>query len=1219
MSNFIIKDLINYERIKDVIDISQDLNTEESSKNLVEKYIISEDMKDHLIELAKDLEKPVHKSIQIIGTYGSGKSHLLAFITAILNNHSLSQFISDERVKDVFVKNVNRKFVLVQFELGPSTSTMQEFFYDRIELQLKQKYGIEIDIDTNQANAFKDHREVIKNIISKVKEKDPTLCLVVIIDEISDFLKAKPSKEEKMMQTQFLRVLGQASQSMDFMFIGAMQENIFSNSEYIDDVEAIGRVMERFNVITITNENSKKVISSRLLNKTLEQREDIEENLEKYVEKIPFIRSKMNEFIDLYPMHPYVMDVFANLPYFEKRGIIKFTGEQVEKILDKDFDNFITFDKIYDEMESKQTIKNSPDVFNVVEAVRTLKSKIDLLADNEKSEAEKIIKALAILKIQSKTNHNGATAEELGNHLLIFNKLMKSSDRIQLVIEKLRKVTDGQFINKTENGYYYLDLKNDVDYDVVIENKAANLRAGMKDEQLLAILYSEIFATDINAFNSSVSERLFSDYCNWNDRKSYRIGHFIYDDGTNLVEKGNGDFNFVVVSPYVSSPKIQGDKNTAVLRIKYSDELDTLLKKISATVLLETQEKYQKQTMINKRREFVKKVKTILLDSMLNTEISFGTYKKEVKTILNSHPDNLYAYYIEIKASLFQDWFAEKYKDYPKFTHQLSNQNIKSQLEALIKSISKNGIGSNLQAIEKGYLKTLDILDVTDNINTENSLYTSTILNILKDKAGQNVSIEDIIKILSSDGFGLQEEIIYLLLVVLTSSSEINMKQRGGVEITATELEEVFKAGFRAFEGIRYVSLEDSIPYQKIGKMFSILDINAGLVNNKKTVNEGLQKFKETLIDYNRKYNEVKSQLEIIRDNSKMFIDRSLIMDYQVEINKLPLEEFKKVNTLIQMKNILPNSEEEYKDLKERFEKLDKISNFVKDYNDYLRKDFNYMYEASFVIKEYSTFFNDKDINYLNSLESEIKNIVKDFSRIIDFQERRMIKGKLQQYLEKYRTIYTSAHENNVGINVNWDALSSVTSSLEFRSIEALKNVKCINNSKLNLINKKINELKNIRCEKLKAPDLLDNVICPHCNFPKQLAYNVSAINSSIDDLSNDILDLYSEWNKSIVREVSQYKDNLQYLGTREKIVIKKILDTKKIPESIDSYVLASLDKLFTNIEEISITSDKIEEILFCDSETLTYSEFLEKLENLKRFVTYDKDKENLRIKKAMK
>ena len=61
MNTFKIRELINYERIKDVIDISQDLNTEESSKNLVEKYIISEDMKEHLIELAKNLENPTHK------------------------------------------------------------------------------------------------------------------------------------------------------------------------------------------------------------------------------------------------------------------------------------------------------------------------------------------------------------------------------------------------------------------------------------------------------------------------------------------------------------------------------------------------------------------------------------------------------------------------------------------------------------------------------------------------------------------------------------------------------------------------------------------------------------------------------------------------------------------------------------------------------------------------------------------------------------------------------------------------------------------------------------------------------------------------------------------------------------------------------------------------------------------------------------------------------
>lgn len=1219
MTIFKVKELINYERIKDVIDISQDLNTEESSKNLVEKYIISDDMKDHLVELAKDLEKPIHKSIQIIGTYGSGKSHLLAFITAILNNNSLSKYITDDTVRKVFLENIRRKFAIVQFELSPSTATLPEFFYGYIVEQLKEKYGIVLDIDDSKANSFRDHREVIKSIINKIKEKDPTMCLVVIIDEISDFLKTKISKEEKMIQTQFLRILGQASQSMDFMFIGAMQENIFTNSDYIDDAEAIGRVMERFNIVTITNENNKKVISKRVLNKNLSQRENIEENLEEYAKKIPIIRSKMEEFIDLYPMHPYVMDVFSNLPYFEKRGIIKFTGEQVEKILEKTFDSFITFDKIYDEMEAKHTIRNNPDVFNVVEAIRTLKSKLDLLSENEVIEAEKIIKALAVLKIQSKTHHNGATAEELSNHLLIFNKLMKGSDRIQLVIEKLRKVTDGQFINRTENGYYYLDLKNDVDYDVVIENKSSNLRAGIKDEQLLNILYSELFATDIKNQNFQNLDRIFEDYCIWNDKKSYRKGSFIYDDGSSAVKKGKDDFNFVIVSPFVRESKLSEDKNTAIIRIKYSDELDGLLKKISATVLLETQEKYQKNVMINKRKEYIKKVKRILMDNLLDNEISFGTYSKNAKSILNSNPDNLYAYYTEIKSNIFQETFSDKYKDYPKFTHQLSNQNIKNQLEALIKFVSKNGINSNLSQIDKGYLRSLDVIDISGNINTENSIYTSTIINILKDKAGQNVSVDEIIKILSNTGFGLQNEIIYLLLVVLTSISEINMKQRGGIEVTASELEEVFKNGFKAFENIPYIMLEDTIPYQKIWKLFSIFEINAGLMNNKKTVNEGLQKFKDIIMDYKRKHSEIKSQLEIIRDNSNMFPDRSIIMEYQSEMNRLSLGELGKINTLIQMKNILPNSDEDYEVLKSNINKLKLIYEFVKDYNEYLKKDYNYMYEVFYIINDYDAFFNTKDIEYLKILKNEIENTVKDFSKIIEFQERRIVKGKLQQYLDKYKTIYIASHESNVGDKINWDKIESITISKEYKNLLRLKNIKCINSSKLMNIDKKIQKILSVKCNKLKDKDLFDNEVCPYCNFPKNLDYENFKISTSIDDIYNDIIDLYREWEEIILREINHFKDNFQYLDIKEKMEIEKILELNKLPDLMEQKTINSLDKLFTNIEETSLTSDKIEEILFCDSETLTYTEFLEKLENLKRFVTYDKDKENLRIKKGIK
>lgn len=58
-----IKDLVTFQEIKDVIDIDSDVDTIEAKKNIVSEYIISEGMKGHLIDIAKNLSKPTHKSI----------------------------------------------------------------------------------------------------------------------------------------------------------------------------------------------------------------------------------------------------------------------------------------------------------------------------------------------------------------------------------------------------------------------------------------------------------------------------------------------------------------------------------------------------------------------------------------------------------------------------------------------------------------------------------------------------------------------------------------------------------------------------------------------------------------------------------------------------------------------------------------------------------------------------------------------------------------------------------------------------------------------------------------------------------------------------------------------------------------------------------------------------------------------------------------------------
>jgi hypothetical protein len=92
------------------------------------------------------------------------------------------------------------------------------------------------------------------------------------------------------------------------MFVGAMQEHIFSNPKYVDEAESFGKVSERFHLLTISREDIKKVISKRVLDKNAKQRLELESvsiNLEEMAHTIfsesqlvdyPTFEKKLNEF-----------------------------------------------------------------------------------------------------------------------------------------------------------------------------------------------------------------------------------------------------------------------------------------------------------------------------------------------------------------------------------------------------------------------------------------------------------------------------------------------------------------------------------------------------------------------------------------------------------------------------------------------------------------------------------------------------------------------------------------------------------------------------------------------------------------------------------------------------------------------------------------------------------------------------------------------------------
>lgn len=1200
-----IGELINFEEIKDVIDIDSDVETLDKKKDIVSSYIISEGLKKSIELIIKSISKPKHKSTLVIGGYGSGKSHLLAWIVSILENPELADYIQYEDVKQSF-KNLNREFAVVQFELQPVAAPLSDFFFDRLEEQLEDKYNI--SLPKRSDDKLEDFKDYIKDIVNQVKEKDPKMGLVVIIDEISDFLKQK-TRNEITRDIQFLRILGQVSQTTDFMFIGSMQENVFTNHKYIDEAEDFGRVSERFDIVTISKEDIKAVLSKRILNKSLEQYHEIDSLLSGYKQVFPPINADPDSYIEIFPIHPYVIKIFDELPYFEKRGVIQYTMETVGKILDHDFPEFITYDTIFDEINAKHTVRNLDEVRPVVDVIETLDSKIDLLNEDEQENARKLVKALAVLNLYGKTTDNGATPEELANTLLITSKTIENKDKIEIILNHLRDVTSGQFINKTDKNYYYISLESGPDYDMVIERKKKNLPEGIEDEELLKLLkYTDL----IGLMDAESYTRVFKDSCNWVDQKSFRLGNFIFDDGSDQVKNGEMDFNLVIKSPYLPKPSIKSSKNTSIIPLTFDSDFDNLIKSLAATRLL-ISENYSKSVMKKKREVFKNEAKELLLKILLESDVEVDGEKKKIKTVLTREPDNLDEFFHNIKEKLFNDYFNQTYPKYPKFLNQMSYENINGEVNSAVKELTGKS-ESTFFSNAKNLLSALDLIDLNGNIDTSNSDYYKQIYNELEANKGKNISVDSLVEKLQSPPFGLDTPIIYLILVVATYNGEINLIKKGGGTITSSDLVDVFRSGVRAFESIPYATLETEFNPEPIIKLFQALDLNEGLIRNSKDRVRAVQDFKNKSIEIQSLIKSVKLDIDEIVGKADSVIKREELELMLEEVEAIPLDDFLKVNTVNDFRKVT-YTPEEIQNIKDKLELLNDLKGFLDDYNKFFLKEYNYLRESWKWMADYPKFFTQADIDSLREFYDNVTSGV-ELSSLLDSEKRRILKGQLQQFKMKYMRLYYVKHTKTIGESVNWDKLENISKGKSMRRLRDMKAIKGVNSLKLNKIEDRILSLSKAKCDKLIEDHLKDTWMCTWCRFPETLK-NVQDINSEIEDIEQSVNEISGEWDQNIIDDIQNYNDNLKTLTDPEKEIIENIVSENRLPDEISQDLITALNNLFREIEVVKVSPGDIVNFVFKNASVLDYESFSQMLEEYKeQIILKDHSKQNVRIQR---
>ena len=1229
--------LFQFQQIKDVIDIDSDIRDVESRVDIVSSYVISESLEKQICEFFDNLVRPDHKANTIIGNYGSGKSHLISFLVSLISWPELSKYLHNEKIKKA-VAGLSRKFYTVQFELQAVQVPLRVWFFDKIIKQLKINHHLEmpeLDLAINY-----DDKENIQTILSVVKKHDPTAGLLVVIDEVSDFLASK-QKEPMKADIQFLRVVGQVcmDSDQDIMFIGSMQEDIFSSPKFKNVSAEFSRAAERFTPIIIHREDVQKVISSRIVPKTNEQKHLLESKMAPFAEKIELVSSHMDHFIELFPLTPFLINTFNELPYFEKRGVIQFATSEIKYLMNKKFPYFITFEKIYDILENSPDKKNLEEIASIAKVMEVLRQKISLIEPKYQEDALKVCKALAVYSLWPRYE-TGTTPKELADHLMLLpaNKLLSTEDHISIVVKKIRDATDLQYIKAVKDkntGKEYFKFETSAPID--LEEKIAQKVVSVSDDEVEEAYFHQLSSLlELDPLEGQID--VFHDMCEWKSVNAFRLGCIFFCKKHSSFKKiPDKDYSIVFLSPYIEQCSHTFSSLELTIKIPLLDarHVEQIKEIVAIKSLINSN--FQTKLMYKKLDQRVAGYQQgatthtgvrYRLAKLFKNEstICFNGKKENLKHHLTRSHESVPDILDDLKISIFDKPFTDRYPLHPKYAIKLFKGNILKSLSDIASDLIKGSL-NEISPNTKNFLRTVDMIEKSGFPNALKSKIASQILNKIVENNTKVTDInKDLISVFCGGDYGLEREFVYLILILLTLQARIYLQATGGTTIDINNIGEKFKS-LAMFETVNYArSYKKPVSYDFAQRFLYDIGLNgAGM---------GVEEERLTLFnDYKKRIHDLISLIKTLDDTlhglkqkHHIYIHLDEIDQQMDDIRELDWHrfdisnptQFAAIETYLESKNV------DTQGVKLMLEKLSNIVEALQAYEGYVHSGISYCEDALELLDKNSHLLleTEKTLKLLE-IKEEILLICTTTDKFLDRSQRNPLKGKIEQFKKIYiYDLYLPLHRECVGEDLEWNNLDAYLHTDTFQRLNLLQKLQCISESKLNATIAGWQDLYKYRCMNPSLDEQLEQgVKCSKCSFPDALHHDkytkLSQELSSIDETLEKFLEQYEE---KAVKEIREYRDNIQYLeNAASKKIINGILSSKKMPELLDAHLIKEINQLFREIDvvELDARQDIIEKI-FPDGEMITFEDFQKAFVTIAGDVRKNREESAIRIKLKM-
>ena len=1188
------RDLIQFEPVESVIELRW-ADDPTRAEQLVASYVISDRMADvilHQILPVLDLHPSTHSGgLFVVGNYGTGKSHLMSVISAVAEHADLGQYLTHPAVAQGLEPILGR-FQVVRQEFGATKMPLRDVVLMYMEEGLA-RLGVEVRFPSMEEAP--NTKDLLVEMMATFHERYPDQGLLVVIDELLEFLDSRNDKE-LVLDLAFLRELGETCSQTRLRFIAGLQEALFDSPRFQFAADSVRRVKDRFSQVRIVREDVAYVVSRRLLHKTSQQEQRIRRHLEQFTALYEDMDERLDEYVSLFPIHPAYLRMFERVTIIEKRQALREISLEMQQWLDRDVPRdapgLISYDSYWRAIKRDVAYRATPEIREVLEKTEVLEEKIQTsVSASFRDAAYRIIHALALHRLTVGDLHApiGLTAKELRDSLCLMLPIPeRDADfllaTVESVLNEIIRAVSGQFISRNpENGQYYLDLQKDIDFDALIQQRAQSLDANAKDRY-----YFEMLAHALELTESTYVPgfRIWQREIPWPGHGITRDGYFFLGaPNERSTAQPERDFYIHFLAIYSQNGRARealekgGDDEVFFILDKWDEEFEEALtlfagaremSAISSTATsrhYENKADYYRRVMVQWLREnFVSVFKVSHRGQTYAISELLARYRVDL------HHTSLRDQVFRLSSALLAPVFEARYPDYPRFHGiSLTTETLPQAANAALRVIAGGMMTRQAQAVLEG----LELVRKEEGdwiFTPEESRYARPLLQRLEAlPPGQVINRSDLFhgdpRRERSVFFNLEPEWLAVILMALVRQGVITLRLRGRT-IGADDLETVAKLGVGELLNFTSISRPKALPERMLRTLFQGLGIPEGLIRDPSEHELAVLTLGNLVVQELNRVAPAQARL----NKGLFFWGEPVLSEDEVRRWQKRLREYQSMlDTLARVRNpghlrTIPFTEEQVKRyLKGRriLHDLDRLQDTLEQ----LRPKVDYLRDASQVLPESDPW------------QKQYQEVRREVLERLQTPETRSrpatitrIRNALDELQTAYQQRYLTYHDRTRLNPAQAQRKQRLKHDPRLAQLRALATLYLLPDKELAQWESLMDELSP--CDGCTSRDLRNQTVCPHCSYaPAADDLTGPSAEARLTQAEEDFENLYARWLRTLREELTKpsAQENVRLLPKAQQKAISAFLQTGQLPDKLPQSLVTAMQDALQGLEKVVI------------------------------------------------